>query len=383
MIKNKEKIIRGSIMATIFIAMIIVQGMAERQANQVVFMLAMISIFSLYLRNLWATLFVIWTVFLYAFFKFSCGNVYLTNILFGAMLYLFTKNCFKKEHINLYLTTFLWFVFVNIAYGVVQLIGFDFIFHTYRWDGVMSVRSINAFTGFMGAQSILGMLLALSVPILASRGSKSGWVCAIMMLFPLYICTTALCLIAGIVGLLFILFFRARKTIFFIVLAILMMFGLFYVKKVDNLGTERFPQWHKSLSDYMIHPITGWGLDSFANVAPHKDFKYSQTVAKTEKYKKDGVVYENITSIVWWDNPHNLIITILYEFGFIGFVIVFMYHRSMLFKFLRSSKTNNTIALAGFAALFVLLSMGHFPIHLARLSPIIICGYALLEVNLG
>ena len=378
-----EKIIRGAIMATIFIAMIIVQGVAERQANQVVFMLAMIAIFSLFLKNIWATLFVMWTVFLYAFFKFSCGNVYLTNILFAAMLYLFTKKCFKKEHIGMYLNAFLWFVFANLAYGVLQKAGFDFIFNTYLWDSVMKVKSPSEFSGFMGAQSIHAMLLSLSVPILASRGSKLGWVAAVMMLIPLYICTTSLCLIAGMGGLLIVLFFRVRKLVFCMILSILIMFGVFYTQKVDNLGTERFVQWHRSMSDYMKHPITGWGLDSYANMTPFKSFRYMQTIKETKNYENDGVVYKNVTSIMWWDNPHNLIITIFYEFGFIGFLIFFMYHRNIVLKFFRSAKTNNTIALAGFVALFLLLSMGHFPIHLARIAPIIVCFYALLEVQLG
>ena len=67
---NKDyvnKIIRYFIVGTLFLAMFIIKGIPEdRQSNQIVFMLMAISAFSLILENIWITLFLLWTVFLFS-----------------------------------------------------------------------------------------------------------------------------------------------------------------------------------------------------------------------------------------------------------------------------------------------------------------------------
>jgi len=131
----------------------------------------------------------------------------------------------------------------------------------------------------------------------------------------------------------------------------------------------------------MIHPITGWGLDSYANITPFKDFKYSQLIKKTPDYVMPNGEVKDLTAITYWDNPHNLGISILYEFGFVGFVFVFMYLRQIMLKFKNAIFDRNTIGLFGLILMFVIVSMGHFPIYLARLAPIIVSCFALFEVS--
>ena len=114
-IELTKKIIRCSVVGMLFLALITLQGtIGSREAHKIVFMLMLISVFSLVLKNVWMTLFVLWTVFLYAFFKFSCGNIYVLNVFLGTVLYYIVKVSFKKEHINFYINGVLWFVFANI-----------------------------------------------------------------------------------------------------------------------------------------------------------------------------------------------------------------------------------------------------------------------------
>ena len=379
-----DKIVRGLIIGTIFIAFLIFQGIKEREANQLIFMLSMVTIFSLFLRNLWATLFVVWTVYLYAFFHFTSGAGYLSNILFGSMLYLFTKICFKKKHIDLYIESFLWFVCGNLFYCVLQALQYDFIYKHHNWNfglNAYDITNIQGIAGFMGHHSIIAALIALSIPMVASRTSKMALWTALMLFVPLYMVKTSLCFLAGIIGFLFVSFFKVKRWLFVVFIAICIAGGFMYVKKVDSIGTERFVQWRASMQDYMVHPITGWGLDSYANVTPYKEFKYPQIIKKTPNFKMKNGEIKNLTAITFWDNPHNLIISILYEFGFIGFVFVFMYFRQIACKFVKAIHSPNTIGLAGFILLFLIISMGHFPIYLARLAPIIICSLALFEVS--
>src|SRR3990167_9097814 len=203
----KKKICRCAVVAIIFIGSIQLIGLNDmREAQQTIFMLAMVSLFSLLMKNIWITLFVLWTVFLYSFFKFTSGSEYLSNIFFGSILYLITKKSFKRENINLFLECFLLFVFINIAYGVIQVLGYDFIFHkvVYDYSGEKEFfENMNA-NGFMGHQSIVGYLYASAIPILATRESKIAWLGAFLMFIPLVITKTSLCFLTGVIGLMFV-----------------------------------------------------------------------------------------------------------------------------------------------------------------------------------
>ncbi len=379
-------IMRFFIVAMIFISVITLQGMQDmRQAHQIVFMLAVISLFSLILRNIWITLFVLWTVFLYSFFKFDSGNIYLSYIFFGAAYYLITKVAFKKENVNLFINGYLWFVFANVAYMAVQASGFDFIYSKYVYlSQIPSERGLvhsELLRGFMGNPFSISTVLALGIPILASRNSRWAWVGALGLFFPLILTKTSLCFIMGAVGFLFVLYFKVPRRVMIITIITAVMSCSVYLMKVDKIGTERFIQWHKVLSDSMIHPVTGWGLDSFANVTKYKNFRYAQKIDEyTGQKDSKGVIYEKVRKIAWWDNPHNLLISIQYEFGAVGLFLFIGYIRQNVLRFKSSLKSLNVIGLAGFILVFLGISMGHFPIYLARMAAFIIPAFSLFEI---
>ena len=271
-----QLIIRCAIVVGIFVAIIPLQGnIGSREGQQIIFMLAMISLFSLLLRNIWVTMFILWSVFLFSFFKFDTGQIYISNLFMGGMLYFVTKIGFKRKHINIFINGFLWFVFVNIAYAVLQISGYDFIYSTSYIDHVFTFQreNINP-TGFMNHVSSFSFLIAGAIPLLATRGTKIGWVGAVGLLIPLYIAKTSLCFIMGVFGLLFVIAFKVPKKAL-IVFSIISILGCFlYVTKVDFFGGTRTTQWYQAMSDAVIHPVTGWGLDSYRNITKQKDFKY-------------------------------------------------------------------------------------------------------------
>src|SRR3990167_2260274 len=126
----------------------------QRQTHQIVFMLMMMGAFSLILKNIWISSFLLWTIFIYSFFKFSTGSVYLSNIFFGCILYFLTKISFKKENINFYINGFLWFVFANIFYMIFQVCGLDFIFvKQIQHELYVDVLQNDNIDGFMGHKS--------------------------------------------------------------------------------------------------------------------------------------------------------------------------------------------------------------------------------------
>lgn len=379
------KVIRCFVIATLFIGAITLQGMADlRQAHRIIFMLAGVSLFSLILKNIWVTLFVLWSVFLFSFFKFSTGSVYLSNIFFGCVWYLIVKIAFEKKHINFFINGLLWFVAANVAYMAVQLSGYDFIYAKWAYvtfTGVLRYTVENRTPyGFMSHVSITSAMIAMAIPLLASRGGKIAWLGAVGLFVPLYILTTSLCFLAGGVGLLFVLYYRIPKKVFILLVAVLIACGFGYTKKVDGIGVERFVQWHQVMRDAMAHPVTGWGMDSFANITPQKEFRYAQYI-KTLDLEVEGVMHKDSKSILWWGNPHNLYISLFYEFGVIGLFLFIGYIRQNVLRFARSLKEPNIIGLAGFILVFLAVSAGHFPIFLARMAVLIIPAFALFEIS--
>ena len=383
---NKDyvnKIIRYFIVGTLFLAMFIIKGIPEdRQSNQIVFMLMAISAFSLILENIWITLFLLWTVFLFSFFKFTTGGIYLSNIFFGCILYYITKKSFKKEHVDFFINGFLWFVCANIIYMVIQSLNYDFIFgRIVTTAGFIKQIENSKPSGFMGHQSVLGTLIALAVPVLAVRDSKVAVWVALSLFVPLYFSKTSLCFLMGCIGFLFVMFYKMPRKAWFLSILILILFGGFYFKNVDSFGTSRFLQWHRVLKDCMIHPVTGWGLDSFRNITPQKDFRYSDSIVQGIGYESpEGKLYRNITVINWWDNPHNLYVSLFFEWGIFGLILLAGFLRRNILKFKNAIKYPNVIGLAGFILVFFGISFGHFPIFLARLAVIIIPMFAIFEV---
>lgn len=377
-----EKIIRFSVVGVMFLALFVIQGISDdREANLIVFMLAMISLFSLIIGNIWVTLFILLTVFLFSFFKFQ-GGIYLSNIFFGSVLYYITKISFKREHTGLFIEGFLWFVLANLVYMVIQVSGLDFIFSKIHViDGFEMLEPNLKPTGFMGHLSITAALLAMSIPVLASRGSKWSWAGALLLFFPLYLCKTSLCFVMGLAGLLFILYFKIPKRIWTALIVVMLLCGLFYIQKVDKPGFERLTQWKRVMKDYMIHPITGWGLDSFRNFTPQKDFVYQSTLTDySVGIDSNGRIFKNVKFITYWDNPHNLIISLLSEWGFFGLFFFICYNIQNIKLFIKAIKYPDVIGLAGFLFVFLGVSMGHFPIFLARLAVCIIPAAALFEI---
>jgi len=374
-----RKVIRFVVIGVIFTSMLVLQGVAEREAQQVIFMLAMVSLVSLIVQNVWVTLFILWTVFLYSFFKFDCGGTYLSNVFLGSILYYITKLGFKREHINLFLSGFLWFVFFNIAYMAIQACGYDFIYmqRIVHLNGLIKYVNPTNINGFMGHQSILGCLMALAVPILATRRTRTAWVGSVGLFVPLYLCHTSLCLLMGLIGLLFVLFYRIPRRIWVVGVVVLSLCGGVYMNKVDGFGMERTKLWKVAMKDAMIHPITGWGLDSFANVTKQKDFRYTNTMNNfPNRHFKGGV-----TNIQYWDNPHNLYVSLFYEFGVIGLLLFIGFMRKNILRFAYAVKSPNTIGLAGFILVFCGLSAGHFPMWLARMTVFIIPCFTLFETE--
>ena len=371
-----KKIIRCCLIGLIFFPVLGISGVEYKQAQQMMVMLATIIIFSLLLRNIWITLFLTWTVGLYFFFKFESGGNYISNIFIGSVIYYLVKVDFKKEHLRLFINGVLWFTLLNCLYMVLQYFNFDFYFmeKTVFTGDLNKIAGNVRMYGLMGSYWSLACLLALSIPLLASKGTWLSRIGAISLFFPLYLCNTSLCLVMGVVGLLFVLWFQIKRIVWVFILIIMLSFSVFYVTKIDKPGIGiRAKMWKTALEDASKHPFSGNGLDSFRNVTKNKPYRYVERIAD-----RGSVIWKEL-----WDNPHNLYISLFFEFSLVGLIIFFCYLRGLAIKYIRAIKSPCVIGLAAFVLVFLGVSFAHFPLHLARFMPILIPAFAMLEVASG
>lgn len=356
-----NKIIRCFIAVLVFMCLTLNGAFPTREAQQLYFIIAGMVLFGLMLNNVWATLFLTWTAYLYAFYGFKCGQIYVSHIFIGSVLYLLTKISFQKKHIDFFINAVLWLIVLNIGYMIVQCLEWDFIYKGIEHNTGATFRNIRPL-GFMGNYGYTGILIAIGIPLLATRGHKWSIPLAITLFLPLSLAKSCLPILGGVIGLLFVLFFKIPRKVWVVFVLVFIILSACYLIFIDMPGTERWPVWKTALEHVtMSRPLVGLGLDSFRNALPWKNFKYINPGGSL------------------WDNPHNLYISIYYEFGLIGLMILIGYLRFLGLRFGRAIKSPNTLALGGVILLFFIVSLGHFPIFLSRLAVIFVPIMALFE----
>jgi O-antigen ligase len=378
-----KKIIRMVVIAFSFLSLTYLYGVDMRDAQQYIFMLGCMALFGFLLDNIWISCFLWWTIFLQVFFKNGAGSVYLSNVFFGCILYYLVKVAFKKEHIDTFINAILWLVVLNIGYMSIQLLGYDWIYKLgmFTTEGFKGYVHATDPAGFMGFKACMGMLMAMAVPLLATRQSKWALAASLLLFIPLYLSQASICILAAIVGLIWVIWHKTmwtyRKFLVFLLIG-LMVLGmfLFYIFKVDNPDSSmklRLVAWQGILQDTVIHPVTGWGLDSFRNITETKKHLYG--INLTQMITQKG------THMDYFDNPHNLYISLMFEWGIVGIIILIGLLRRWGLQYAKAIKEPNMIALAGFLLVTLVISIAQFPMFLSRLVVLVVPCVALWEVN--
>ena len=210
------------------------------------------------------------------------------------------------------------------------------------------------------------------------------WLSA-LFLIPAYFSECSVAVLAIVVVIIFNAYHKSRKL--FITLFIL--FGLLaagygihdYVPQKGQMFIDRVSLWKVSLRDAAKHPIIGWGLDSYRNVGSFKNFLYfknnrtqeSRAISyealkinqETGKFPPMGDFIKEGDSINPWDHPHNEFISLFYEFGFIGCLIIWLFFYDIQKRFV---VLNDLLTCAGVFIVFIVTSLSQFPIHLAKFA---------------
>jgi O-antigen ligase len=355
---------------------------AMRIAQEQFFQLSAIVFMAFMLKNLWLSLFLLWSVFLYSFYGFN-GQGYLINALSVCAIYEFTHRFVDKKWIKHVFGIFIALICFHVFWMALQTINFD-VLYKIKSQGTFVGEGIKDLMGIMGIKAASGMILAMGVPI-AFRFNKY---LPLLLFFPLALSECSSALVAALLAYAFCLSFAHKKLVIGLLLVSLLGGGIYIAKDYQTgMFEDRFKLWKPVLRDAMKHPITGWGLDSFRNVSKYKRFNYFKNVRTRESAKmyptdKPGQMrsrkdfFKEGDTVDPWDNAHNEFIMVFFEYGIVGLLILFGLIRDIKRRF--NSSNINVLCIAGVFISLLIMSIGQFPFHLARVGfifPILLAIY--------
>jgi len=167
--------------------------------------------------------------------------------------------------------------------------------------------------------------------------------------------------------------FKARNKKMCLIAVVAIALGLFAYLRADTAISLLFKHggrgqiWARSIELTNERPWQGHGISTYRVLFP----LYSKDVA-------GGIApswnYEGTTGD-WlpWRRAHNAYVQILFETGYVGFVLFMGFVGSLLLRFIKSPKIEP--AIVGMAGLSILGTnmIVHFPLRLEQSIPIIIC----------
>ena len=342
-----------------------------------------------------------WCVFL--FMRDKDGFNILFNLFLGIGVYLTVSRCLKPKDIPFVIKGICWVGVAAVVYMTPQFLGWDIRGMSMR-DNPGQVAQVSLF--FLEAHygvylaMVLPLLLGISfindIPVDLSRRWRtlgqavlvSGYIS--LLLLACWFSKSSAAMVALFTGLLLYLWFK--KRIFFWITSIVLFIAtsVFVFGYDSSLGMHgsRLQMWQKVISDSFQRPF-GYGLDSFRMASKDNDVRYykysfNDSTHRVKKHPDGNWLLEFTVPVEFvekvrlgenpldfWDNPHNELIQVLFEFGQIAFLIVCagIYFIWRIFK--ESKKT--AITTACFCSLVAVLisSQTHFPFHVARLAHLV------------
>ena len=345
-------------------------GASTMRINQMqFFQLGCFAMLILLIENLWIALFIVWAVFLYCYYGFTMGGEYVQNIMLGGLLYYITRRLWGKKDLSWMFKSLLWVAGLNLVWMLGQKFGFgDLIYNNPKGGEIIDP------VGLMGIKMAIGMFFAMMVPV----AMYFRWWLAIPCFIPIYFSQGSTAVAGGVFAFMYVTWFKSRRWFFTLLIPLILVGGL-YVYKDSKAGMmiDRARMWKLVTKDALMHPIVGWGLDSFRTKTMIKPFLYwknartGYTERGVERMNADGSGTRTFKggfanegdALDPWDNPHNEYIGLFYEFGLpaIILLVVIIWEFYSLF-----SPTRELIALSAILLVTAIVSIGHFPFHLAR-----------------
>jgi hypothetical protein len=233
----------------------------------------------IFLENLWLATFILWSIFIYAYYNFpAIGGNYIMNLFTAAILYQVTYKLVNRERVKQIFMAVMVLCAIHLVFTLLQIFNLDPLFAN-PFD--QSKRNFDP-VGVMGIKAVSGIFSAICIPIAMFF---SPWLTlAILPALILSQCSSAVA--ATVVSILFLAWQRSKQIFLYMLVPIIIM-GAMYVANDSkaNMMTNRVNLWRISIQDALSRPFVGMGLDSFRNVGQLKPFLYFQNNPFTEEGK--------------------------------------------------------------------------------------------------
>ena len=244
---------------------------------------------------------------------------------------------------------FLWFVFANIVWLILQTLDIDPIFTMIHQENQMKIDH----TGLLGSRFALGCIGALMLPFIYS---VNPWMCVAVV--PLLIEGKSSTAILGAVSAFMFLTYFKNKKMFWILLSVLSIGAVAFMFRDGSEGMmKRLNVWSAGIQVLRGKPWFGFGLGNW------------------EAIHFTGIQKNGQPEV--WSWAHNEFFQYTFEQGLVGAVLLYAYIKSIFKGFLFNR--NSTVVYASLISLFT-ISFWHFPFHLGRLAGISLLILAYAEV---
>lgn len=380
-----------------------------RNFQEVYFQYMAMILIVMFCRNPWIIAFFVWNIILFFMNGFDVGQGQIANIFFGILLFMVSRQFFKHNKVR-ELRVILGVTALTIVWMILQMFGIDPLYYGTDMAGNLNTTWYwNDPVGLFGFKAANGQFLALSMPLMASV----AWWAGPLLYIPIWTTMSSVSILSGTVGLLFYYYFRNRRV--FIVMAVVgSILSIFYIGFKDysfssDMWKSRFAVWHSGVAKSMRFPI-GYGPDSWRSYTKFKNFKFfgdgdfnawivtespdSSTPSTASYYTpnfyerthpKKPLNLSEFPSILW-DNPHNLLVTILFEYGLVGILLLVGFIRELYLRFRFSLQTEELVLVTSILLVYATASLTHFPLHLARLGfmfPIVLGAFYAKSEKIG
>jgi len=312
-----------------------------------------------------------------SYMKSQSGWPMMFNIFMGIMVYFTAIRTLGKEDIEPIIKTVWWIAIAAVIYFGFQLLGWDM-----RGFSLRATDGLTPKTSFFGIEMAFGGYLAFAMPLIL----RYSWL-ALLLFIPMVFSWSSGAVLGAIVGVMLYLWFKKRLAFWFVTPLIITV-GILFVVKIDapmGMMQTRLPMWRIAIQDAHKQVLFGYGPDSFREPKKDGDVRYLKKIINNESIRAirtgdhyvipdkiskelDRKIQETGKGFDWWDNPHNLIITLFYEFGFPSLLGAFIFLYFLWQRFIKSKMSRDTAAVFASLAVVLVFSQTQFPFHMARLA---------------